>query len=332
MAVDAAQNRRVMASDASAADSRLALEDAILRTLVYAHLFEYPLSLEEIRRYLPGVRATVDEVAECLRTLGDRVACTGHYYCLRGHEHLGTVRAARTEISAALWVRARRIARVLSLSPFIRMIAITGTLAVRNCRARDDIDLLVVTRSRRVWVTRGLIVLLAKLVRGQEPCPNFVLSEEAMALVHRNFYAARELAQMVPVYGGDVYERLLEANGWLRTYLPNVEGPPGLEPIRRIGWISTGLKHGIERLAGWCGADRVDAWELRRQTGRAAAAGRLHAPTVILDQHQCKAHFMDYAGEVQRRYDEALASVFHESDPASVAGTVKPYPWLARTR
>ncbi len=42
------------------------LERAILETLLYSDLFDYPLTLDEVARYLSEVRSTADEVHACL--------------------------------------------------------------------------------------------------------------------------------------------------------------------------------------------------------------------------------------------------------------------------
>ena len=53
-----------------------ALERAILRTILYSDLFDYPLTPAEVAHYLIGLPGTMDEVRACLSRsiwLADRV-------------------------------------------------------------------------------------------------------------------------------------------------------------------------------------------------------------------------------------------------------------------
>ncbi len=43
-----------------------ALERAILHTLLYSDLFDFPLTPDEVAHYLIGVPSTADEVRACL--------------------------------------------------------------------------------------------------------------------------------------------------------------------------------------------------------------------------------------------------------------------------
>ena len=46
------------------------------------------------------------------------------------------------------------------------MVSVTGSLAMNNASSQqDDIDLLIVAARNRVWLTRGLVLLLARLAR-----------------------------------------------------------------------------------------------------------------------------------------------------------------------
>jgi hypothetical protein len=116
-------------------------------------LFDYPLTPEEVAHYLIGMPSTVDEVHACLvrtRRLVDRIVELDGYLALRGREALIARRLDRGATSDRLWRRARRFVCVLRAVPFVRMIAITGALAMNNSAAGDDIDVLIVTVPDRV--------------------------------------------------------------------------------------------------------------------------------------------------------------------------------------
>jgi len=289
-----------------------ALERAILKTLLYSDLFDYPLTPEEVAHYLVGVPSTADEVRACLartRGLADRVVELDGYLALRGREALIARRLDRAATSDRLWQRARRFVHVLRLVPFVRMIAITGALAMNNSSAGDDIDVLIVTAPDRVWLTRAFAIALvyAGKLGGDTLCPNYVISERALALDKHTLFVAHEFAQMVPVYGRDVYDRMYVANRWIQTMLPNAARPLRSGSDQQPGLIGRSFKRSIERLLSGRLGDSLEAWEMRRKIRKFQR--RLGCPDgdAILDRDHVKGHFDDYGGPVMRRYAERLA-------------------------
>jgi len=223
-----------------------ALERAILRTLLYSDLFDYPLTPVETAHYLIEQPVTVDEVRACLSRsswLADRAIQLHGYVALRGREALIARRLDRAATSDRLWPRARRFVRVLRMLPFVRMIAITGALAMQNSAAHDDIDVLIVTAPDRVWLTRALAIALvyAGKLCGDTLCPNYVISERALALDRHTLFVAHEFTQMVPVYGLPVYDRMCDANQWIERVLPNATQSFWIQPEEAVGPIERGI-------------------------------------------------------------------------------------------
>src|SRR5579859_1112129 len=209
---------------------RQALAEAIMQTVIYADIFDYPLTPSEIHRYLIGMRSSVAQVSTMLdsRTLRPLLSRQGAYITLQGRESIVALRQHRLEIAARLWPRASRYGRLLSRIPFVRMVAVTGTLAVDNVEAGDDIDVLIVTAVERLWLCRLLVIALVRLVAtsGDVLCPNYFLSERALTLSEHTIYTAHELAQMVPLYGQRTYDRMRQLNNWTATLLPNATAAP----------------------------------------------------------------------------------------------------------
>lgn len=208
-----------------------ALSRAVVETVAYSDIFDYPLTAAEIHRYLIG-RAVSRETV--LTALGSGELVPGYlterggYYCLHGREEIVGVRRERERAARVLWPRALAFGRVIASFPFVRMVAVTGELAMDNVGPGSDIDYFVVTEHRRLWLCRGLILGLVRLAAhaGVAICPNYLVSECALELPDRDLYAAHEVAQMVPIAGFDTYARLRRRNSWIFTYLPNAAGAP----------------------------------------------------------------------------------------------------------
>ncbi len=288
-----------------------ALARAILRTLLYSDLFDYPLTPAEAAHYLIGRPSTSDEVRACLARscwLADRVIELNGYLALRGREALIARRLERAATSDRLWRRARRLVRVLRLFPFVRMIAITGSLAMQNSPADDDIDLLIVTAPDRVWLTRALSIALvyAGKLCGDTLCPNYVISERALALDRHTLFVAHEFAQMVPVYGLTVYDRMRTLNPWVQVILPNATQSPWLQPEEAVGSIGRGLKRALEKLLSGRLGTMLENWEMSRKICKFQQQLGQPNSDALLDRDHVKGHFEDHGGPVMRLYAERL--------------------------
>jgi hypothetical protein len=297
-------------SDATPPIAPTALARAILRTLIYADLFDYPLTSEEIAYYLMDCAATPAATARALRDdahLARHIDRRDEFYFLRGREAVVSIRRERGAASARLWPRAARYTRLLRHFPFVRMLAVTGALAMDNIAGNPDIDLLVISTPGRVWICRRLLILAVRGIRllGDEICPNFILAADSLALPQQDLFIAHELAQMRPAGGHGVYTEMLAANGWLRRYLPNARPwpAPTAAPDRPHP-----LQRAAERVLRARLLDRWERWELERLR-RKLGADPTGQGEVACTPSQCKGHTGHYRRNVLRRYDERRAAL-----------------------
>ena len=286
------------------------LDAAILRTVLYADVFDYALTLAEIQHYLieqtaapSAVSAALDESA----WLAQRLTRTGQYVTLPQRAHLAALRDGRRRVAELLWPRARRWAARLSALPFVRMVAVTGALAMDNAPANDDIDFLIVTEPGRVWLTRALAVGLVYLARlgGVGLCPNYVLSTRALAQDRQDLFTAHDLLQMIPLAGLSVYETMRAANRWADSFLPNA-----VRPLRCEADLSPrGLTHALQRLGEWLlsGAfgTALENWERARKQKKFASAARASS-AAQLDADRVKGHFRDNGQPILHAYTARL--------------------------
>ena len=286
------------------------IEQAVLRAVAYSDVFDYPVTVAEAHRYLVGMAAPLPQVRAALEGLVPaRLTRRDGLYMLRGRGELVATRRRRAAIAARLWPEALRYGGVLAELPFVRMVAVTGSLAGDNVESDSDIDYFVVTAGGRVWVSRGLSGVVRRLVgrRGVRLCPNYVLSEQALSLEDHNLVTAYELVQMVPLAGEDVYRRVRGLNAWTAEFLPNATGCPRrprplalrarraarlAEVVLRTpigGWMERAEWARFERMlparttdpsevvySADCFKDHVDAWGkqiLAAYAGRIAAQG-----------------------------------------------------------
>lgn len=283
--------------------SLTALGRAVLESVAYSDVFDFPVTVAEVHRSLP-IAASVAEVEAKLASLPE-IARIGQHHVLAGSEALIATRARRAQASRRLMRQAQAYGGVIARLPFVRMVAVTGSLAVDNAEDGDDIDYLIVTAPGRVWLARALTIAVVRVaaLRKLTLCPNYVLSESALALPERDAYTARELLQMRPLAGHDVYSRMLAANAWYHELLPNWR-PETPEPAARAG----SAKRAAERALGGRLGDALERWLLRRK-GR-ELRGRVADPgETAFDADVCKGHFEGHRARLQAALARRLAEL-----------------------
>ncbi|HEX5809802.1 MAG TPA: hypothetical protein VFY25_14135 [Anaerolineales bacterium] len=242
---------------------------SIFHTLAYADVFDYPLTAEEVYRYLTSARASPQDV---LRALGDEecFARVGDYFTLRGREHIVETRKRRAGTSARLWTHALRYGRMIALLPFVRMVAVTGSLAMNNADEGKDIDFMIVTEPGHLWTARALSLLIARYARltGVHLCPNYLITTNALQLQDRSVYVAHELAQMIPLSGMDVYGVIRRLNRWVDDYLPNACDAPELPEGSRIARTWIFIRGVLELIFRFPLFTWFETWEMNRKAAR----------------------------------------------------------------
>src|SRR5574341_737264 len=268
---------------------------AILKTIIYADLFDYALTPEEVHRFLIGARAPRDEIEH---TLYDPARLDGSILRVNGFVTLPQRNAAvasrlrwRAEAQRQ-WPRARFYARLIAHFPFVRMIAVSGGMAMDNARD-NDIDFLIVTTPGRLWFVRGLAVALVRLARWHRDalCPNCLLTENALTVPEQNLYTAHEIFQMVPLYGLDIFQRMRELNAWAISFLPNAERTGSSHKEIRPSRAGAFLKRVAERVLSGRIGNRIERWEMKRKIAKLSAQIPPNADRVIFSADVCRGFF-----------------------------------------
>lgn len=245
-----------------------AIRRAIALTVLYADLFDYPLTVEETYRRLVEIAPRRGRFERALESMvGDRISRRDGYLTWKGREHLVEVRRRRETVSRDQRRVAERYAGWLRWIPFVRMVALSGALAQNNAQAHGDVDVFCVTDPDRLWLTRLWLVPLARFTRAVDRwcpldlCPNYLLTTATLEVDSKNLFTAYESVQADPLWGGAVYRAFRRSNDWITAYLPQTRGvsEPADEAhkpelTRAIEWVLGGrlgdlLDRGLHRLS-----------------------------------------------------------------------------------
>ncbi len=211
-------------------DSR---EIAILKTLLYSNLFDYPLQEEELYNFLIAKKINKSEFSKVLKNARIPINENDGFFFLKGNKKIVSIRKTREKFSLEKLNKAKKIIKWLSLIPTIKLIGISGTLAMRNCEKDDDIDIFVISKNGLAWTTRFLtaIILIGFGVyrnknsrrHKDKICLNLVLDEDEMFFEQQDLFTAHEIVQLLPIFERDgIYKKFISKNGWVKKFLPNV--------------------------------------------------------------------------------------------------------------
>lgn len=298
--------------------SRADIEQAIINTVSYVDAFDYPLTLAEIHRYLIDLPLSLSSVYEALhrRTLvPHRLRRLGDYYMLPGRDDVVITRRQRQTSAERLWPEAVVYGGLIARLPFVRMVAVTGSLAVNNVGPAEDIDFMIVTADDHLWVCRAFVILLVRWAarRAITLCPNYFLAESALRLSTQNLYTAHELTQMIPLFGLPVYELMRRLNSWTNRFLPNAQGAPILPayaPVTPSPPKPVPGGHALETLFN----SRPGRWLDRVEMGRKVSRFRREHPgsqEAEFSAECCKGHFNQH----QQRTIQAFERLLNQQAP-----------------
>lgn len=287
-------------------------EGAIARSVLYAALFDYPLTLAQLRRTLIGSTQTPSQILATLRTsvaLGEIVAQADGYFFPTGRRDLIDVRRSRESRSRGFLESHALLLRTIAALPYVRMLALSGSVAHLNLEQGGDLDIFLVTRGRRVWSTTVIVVLLAKLLgRRRTLCANFVVADSALHFAQADLFTANQIVGLKTVTGTDVFQTIVRLNPFVRAFYPNFHGADSSPLHIRHGAAMRLLRRSAE-IVLW-GPSAV--FELVCRTAyrsylRRRASTWTSPDQVTLGDAVVKLHTRSHRHEVLSRFDEAVS-------------------------
>ena len=213
-----------------------AIERAILATLHYHDLFDYPLSLDELKQWLYQYQLTSNsKIEKTINKLvqAGKLTSKSEFLLLPGREKIARSRQRKEKESYQKVLKAKKIVRYLQAVPGILMIGLTGNVAMGNAQKEDDIDLLIITRANHLWLVRLVVMIWLQLLGiKRQPqkesltkdkiCPNLWLDETALVISEQNPYIAHEILAVQTLFDkNQTYRRFCRVNKLICAFLPN---------------------------------------------------------------------------------------------------------------
>jgi len=221
--------------------NRWECDGALTDTLCYRGIFSYPMSFYQLSSYLickkpipPSVlKETLHKMAR-----SQKIEVKNGRYSLKGRPTVNWKERGHT--AKEMLEKNYFVFSLLAKIPWLALLAVTGTAAAHNTTQGDDVDIFIVSKHARLWLTRFFTVLILKACdkyrTEKNPqgkiCPNIFLDEQSMAWdkPKRNLYIAHEIVMMRPVINkNNAYFKFMDENRWAFEFFGNL---PSAEKVR----------------------------------------------------------------------------------------------------
>jgi predicted nucleotidyltransferase len=218
------------------------LSKYIIDTIAYYDVMEYPMTSFEIWKYLNKKTedtesldnipvCTLRDVQEKLedKAVAELVEEYQGYFFLRGRKDLVAVRLERNKLANEKFKILRKVIWWLRFVPFVRMVAVTGSMAMKNTEESSDIDVLVVLKQGKIFTGRLLVTIMVHLLGKRRYankiqnriCLNYFITTQSLEVFLKDLFSASEYSFIIPVFGFRFFRKFQEHNQWIRLYKPN---------------------------------------------------------------------------------------------------------------
>jgi hypothetical protein len=291
----------------------LSLRGGVYAALAFFDLFDYPLTIEELRRYVIGVSVDDQSLQEILEH-DQRISFQDGYYFLTGMDTDVIERDRRTKIAERYWIRLNRYLPFIRMVPFVKMVAVCNTLAFGSPTTQSDIDLFIVAKRGRIFMVRTFATVLFHLLGVRRHgnkiagmfCLSFFVADDALDLSpirtdDHDVYLPFWMATLRLVYGKDIYHEFMAHNEWLKRYFPITPQPH--KPWKK-GVIFSIIGKFLEFVFGGKMGDRIELMFSQKHHQRHSLRKGELGPqsSVVISDHMLKYHNIDRRSNFTDRF------------------------------
>jgi len=206
-----------------------------LKPLIYFSLFDHPLTEEEVFHYSEIIdknqlRKDIDTLVE--KGIIDRI---DDFLLFEKDQRHIRKRVTGNKEANAIMPKAYKKAEFIFKFPFVKGVAISGSLSKGYFDEKSDFDFFVITKAKRVWITRALIAFYKRLFLSnshKEFCVNYFVSTETLEIEEKNRFTATEIATVIPIFGKNIFSEFYNQNTWVHNFFPNIDLKGKLNKLR----------------------------------------------------------------------------------------------------
>lgn len=262
-----------------------------------------------------------DQIEESFQYLLDEkmIFPIGEYYSLSNDIVLAQRRKKGNEKAAKQIRIAKKLSRFLSRFPFVRAVAVSGSLSKNFADEHSDIDFFIITKANRLWIARTVMHFFKKLtyLAGKQHwfCMNYYLDETALEIQEKNIYTATEIVTALQFYGNADFENFVKANNWAFDFYPSYISNYGNPKKNRKGTVKSTVEFLFDNQIG----ERLDTLLMKitvRRWKQKTASFKKNKKGLLLamdaGKHFSKANPSNFQRLVLQHYHNNLNRVFQK--------------------
>jgi len=301
------------------------ITEAIIKTIAFFDLFDYPLTSDEIWKFLwlpdGAVNMTEADIAAALANLAGMVETRDGFYFLDGRQEIIDKRKASRPHEEKKIRIARRLAGCLKYLAGVKMVAVVNSVVLGSVKQDSDIDLFIVTAAGRLWLVRFVVTLFAQLLGirrhgnqiSDRLCLSFYVTEDQLDLSAVRYptdpYFYYWLATLQPIYDDGCYEKFIAANRWVSDRLPNFS----LKDLKSDLLVRDNrMSKVFQTVDGWCfysffgeSQERLArVFQKRKMARNLSSLASEPDSRVIISDTMLKFHESDRREEFRRAWEE----------------------------
>jgi predicted nucleotidyltransferase len=282
--------------------------------------------MDEIYLYLP-VKCDPTDLEYALKYLViDRMVYHfDQFYTLKNEYFLVERRLQGNARATKMISTAKRVSNLLVRFPFVKGIAISGSLSKNFADEDSDIDLFIITAKNRLWIARSLMHCLKKLtflVKHEHYfCMNYYIDEDELQIREKNIYTAIEIATLMPLHGDTTFEQFYMANNWTRNYLPNKYMRLTTAKSLKRSWLNRAFEWLFNNRFGNALDDllmriTVERWDKKRQEKKLNIKGLIMG--MDAGKHYAKPDPKNFQEKLILKYQLKLSQILEHREGSAV--------------
>lgn len=288
----------------------------ILKVIVFYDIFDAPLTILEIRNQL-SIDISLIEIEDVLNKeiINSQISLDNGLYFLKGRDSIVSIRRQRYNYSLKKIKIAKFFAKIFSQFPFVLAIYTCRSSSVYNFRKESDIDFFIITKDRRIWLSRLFLAGLTKVLnkrpnkktKKDKICLSFYISESNLDLSSLKVkdgdpdFEFWEKNLLLLYNKNNTHQNFLKANNLAKGFSDN-------EAVIDQRLNKSGLFFKI--------LDILENLSFKLQLKimpqylRLAASDQLNVKGVIFNENIIKLHLLDPRLRIKELYEEKIKRFF----------------------
>lgn len=293
------------------------MDFSFLKPLAYFDIFDHPLRWSELQQLCienEDLKKNIDIAIK-------QGKCYSYedYYSISPNieSHIKT-RLEKENRAKSYLNKLNKYAKLISRFPFVKGLAISGSLSKNVMHDDGDIDYFIITKRNRLWICRTFLILYKKifLLNSRKYfCVNYFVDEENLEIRDKNIFTAIELTYLLPVFNEAAYKQLMDKNQWVQEYFKPIKHPINFQIIER----KSPRNHWIENLLGAQLGEKLDLFFMgitikRWQKKFSHFDAEKMELTMRSNRGISKHHPSDFQNKVLKEYSERLEKLNTEDE------------------